>query len=320
MNCVIFGGSGYIGTSLAKYLIQNKGFKNIIIADIKPSPLKYFNGVTYVNLDIRNPITLKLDFTPDWIFNFAAIHREPGHQAEEYYETNIKGAENVCEFAEKTECNNIYFTSSISVYGPTKTQTDEFKLTTPQTPYGISKLTAEYIHKNWLYKSSQNRRLVICRPGVIYGPGDPGNILRMIKAIKKGYFFLPGSGKIFKSYGYIYGLLESIDFVMGKNNNLVIYNYVEYPTEPLIGMLSTIKETLKYKAPIISLPLSLLVVSAKALYYLRKEKTPIHPVRVKKAGTSTHIIPQFLINEGFTFNYGLKNSLTHWNKISPEDF
>ena len=51
------------------------------------------------------------------LFNFAAVHREPGHAREEYFDTNIAGAKNVCAFAEETGCKNILFTSSIAVYG-----------------------------------------------------------------------------------------------------------------------------------------------------------------------------------------------------------
>ena len=35
------------------------------------------------------------------VFNFAAVHRTPGHEDHEYFETNINGAENVVAFAEK---------------------------------------------------------------------------------------------------------------------------------------------------------------------------------------------------------------------------
>ena len=43
-----------------------------------------------------------MPFTPtedDVIFNFAAVHRTPGHEDHEYFETNIRGAENVVAFA-----------------------------------------------------------------------------------------------------------------------------------------------------------------------------------------------------------------------------
>ena len=51
------------------------------------------------------------------IFNFAAVHRTPGHEDHEYFETNIRGAENVVAFAEKWNIKKIVFTSSIAPYG-----------------------------------------------------------------------------------------------------------------------------------------------------------------------------------------------------------
>jgi nucleoside-diphosphate-sugar epimerase len=76
-------------------------------------------GSTFVECDIRKPIE-SLPFTPtpeDVIFNFAAVHRTPGHPDKEYFETNIRGAENVCAFAEKYDIKQIVFTSSIAPYG-----------------------------------------------------------------------------------------------------------------------------------------------------------------------------------------------------------
>lgn len=61
-----------------------------------------------------------MPFTPtedDVIFNFAAVHRTPGHEDHEYFETNIRGAENVVAFAEKWNIKKIVFTSCIAPYG-----------------------------------------------------------------------------------------------------------------------------------------------------------------------------------------------------------
>lgn len=74
---------------------------------------------TFIQYDIRKPIK-NLPFTPTEdgvIFNFAAVHRIPGHEDHEYFETNIRGAENVVAFAEKWNIKKIVFTSSIAPYG-----------------------------------------------------------------------------------------------------------------------------------------------------------------------------------------------------------
>ena len=62
-----------------------------------------------VNLDIKDV---------DLIIDLAAIHKEPGHNEIEYFQTNVNGSKNICEFAKNVNCKNIIFTSSISVYGP----------------------------------------------------------------------------------------------------------------------------------------------------------------------------------------------------------
>ena len=321
MNIVIFGGAGYIGTHLAKHFIEDSKDHRVVIADIQPSELANHPQVSALHIDVRKPIPLDICKygKPDWIFNLAAIHREPGHEPHEYFDTNIAGAENVCGYATAVMCQNIYFTSSISVYGPTTGPTPETARICPISPYGGSKFPAELIHKAWQQQGA-NRRLIIVRPGVVYGPKDPGNIGRMVHAIKKGYFAFPGSMDVKKSYAYIYGMLDSIRFTMARTEPVITYNYVETPTESLGTIAHMVRDHVKSKAPILSLPTALLLPAAHLVQAIAGKRNPVHPVRVKKAGMSTHIVPQTLIDMGFEFKYPFKASLEHWNKVNPADF
>lgn len=319
-SCVIFGGAGYIGTHLARHFLRFGRFDRVHIADIQPTSLVNLPAITYSETDVRQPIPVNFPMNrPEWIFNLAAIHREPGHEPYEYYETNLAGARNVCEYAEAVRCHNIYFTSSISVYGPTVIPTDEATARRPATPYGGSKYSAEAIHQAW-QGSGQGRRLLVSRPGVIYGPGDPGNIMRMIRAIKKGYFAFPGSPSIHKSYGYIYGLMDSVDYLMDRDDPVVIYNYVESPTEPLSDVVRAIRRHLGCRAIVLPLPLWMLLPAAHLVQACFGSRNPIHPVRVRKAATPTHIVPETLRGLGFEFKYDFAESLRHWQRVAPEDF
>lgn len=320
MIFVIFGGAGYIGTHLAKYALETGWASKVVIADIQDSSLANTPGIEYHRCDVRQPIPAQLtQGKPDWIFNFAAVHREPGHQAHEYFDTNIAGAETVCAYATQVGCNNIYFTSSISVYGPTKGPTDESARVCPITPYGGSKFPAELIHRAW-QREHPGRRLIVVRPGVVYGPNDPGNIGRMVQAIKKGYFAFPGSTAIKKSYAYVYGMLDSIRFTTSRPEAVITYNYVETPTEDLGAIAALVRHFVDSKAPILSLPTGLLLPAARLVQAIAGKHNPVHPMRVIKAARPTHIIPKTLIDMGFEFKYPFAKSLEHWRSVRPEDF
>jgi hypothetical protein len=155
---------------------------------------------------------------------------------------------------------------------------------------------------------------------VLYGPGDPGNIMRMVKAIRTGYFAFPGPPTIFKSYGYIYGMIDSIDFVLDSGKNYFVYNYVETPTEPLNNLVAIIKRFVDTRAMTISIPLWILKPVSRLIQVLYGFKNPIHPVRVMKAATPTHIVPQALKDAGFEFKYDFEKSLYHWLGVAPGDF
>ena len=326
---VIFGGSGYIGSHLLKQLLKGNHFDKYFVFDLR-EPMFCLSShknerVVFQSLDVRNKIEFQereVDFANSWIFNFAAVHREPGHEFQDYFDTNIPGAENINEFAREKGIRNILFTSSIAPYGRSLDQRDEHSPLYPETAYGISKALAEKIHQQWLAEDSK-RRLIIVRPSVIFGPKDPGNVYRMIKSLKKGSFILPNGGNIIKSYGYVYGLIESMLFTMAKKERLIIYNYAENPVVPLKEMARITKEELGYKKPTIKMSIRILAIIA---FFIQKwnsifgRKSDIHPVRVRKAGFPTNIKPKYLIEEGFEFKYSFANALRHWKEVSPEDF
>lgn len=326
---IVFGGSGYIGRNLLSKILEEQLFDKIYICDI--NPLSGFDNqikkgkITFLKIDVRNTINIDIkdvDNESSWIYNFAAIHREPGHAYQEYFDTNIPGAENVNEFARRTGIKNIFFTSSIAPYGRSLFERTEESTLYPETAYGISKALSEKIHQQWLAED-KTRRLIIVRPSVIFGPKDPGNVYRMIKALKKGTFILPNGGNIIKGYGYVYGLIESMLFTMNKKDRLIVYNYAENPLVSLKEMINIAKGELGYKKPTIKLSVNVLAIIA---FFVQKgfkligKKSDIHPVRVKKAGFPTNIKPQYLIDKEFEFKYDFKNALRHWKLVSPEDF
>jgi len=142
----------------------------------------------------------------------------------------------------------------------------------------------------------------------------------MIRAVKRGYFVFPGDPKIKKSFAYIDGLLDSIEFAEALPDSLFIFNYVEQETMAISQLVAAVAKFLNRRVPVIRIPRSLLLPVAHMIQWISRGKSPIHPVRVKKAGLPTWVIPQALKERGFIFKYDFSTSLLDWKNRSPEDF
>src|SRR5690606_13352729 len=105
----------------------------------------------------------------------------------------------------------------------------EDSLTMPLTPYGVSKLTAEKIHMQWQAKDSASRKLLVVRPGVIFGAGERGNVTRMVKALLGHYFFYTGNQAVRKAGGYVKELCHAMAFMLDRqdetNQPVLLFNF-----------------------------------------------------------------------------------------------
>ena len=222
---MIFGGTGFVGTHLIDALVTSGEYAKIVCADLR-LPRKRVPGVTYLTCDVRKPIDIVEEGISE-IYNLAAVHATPGHEDYEYYETNVLGAIHVTDFATANNVALIIFTSSISVYGPTETAKNENSILMPISAYGRSKIMAEKIHKSWR-TAQPDRRLIVVRPAVVFGPGEGGNFTRLAKALKRGWFFYPGRKDTVKACGYVRELIDTMAFAKTLGRPDVLYNFC-YP-------------------------------------------------------------------------------------------
>ena len=324
MNYIIFGGSGFIGTHLIHNLNRiKKGDDRIYDLDIVmpgeegvvPGIVEKNDGIEYIRLDVRRPFDFKFTSTSeDIIFNLAAVHRTPGHEDKEYFETNIRGAENVVAFAEKHGIKKMLFTSSIALYGAAEELKFEDTLSTPNTPYGISKLVAEKIHIGWCEKE-KDRELTIVRPGIVYGKGEHGNMTRLYNGIKGHYYFYAGRKDTVKACIYVKELVLFMKYRM-IDHSITGYDVINCTFEPAYT-IEQICEAMKastdlqgYRIP--KVPGGLLITAARLLGPIGGKKVGIHPDRVKKLMVSTNISGKKLKETNYEFHYSLKDSFKDW--------
>jgi nucleoside-diphosphate-sugar epimerase len=317
---LVFGGAGFVGTHLVKHLRTEARSTEIIVVD------KDISGVSSepqsILADIRKPIDINIpNEHVDAIINLAAVHKSPGHPSHEYFEANILGARNVCAFAEKHDIKQIIFTSSISVYGPDENEKTEESLTCPNIPYGISKIIAEYIHREW-YLGGPGRHLTIVRPAVIFGKGEKGNFTRIAKALRKGIFVYPGRRNTIKSCCYVKDICGLIFREIEQARGYSLYNFC-YPQKiTLEGVCNTFHEALGYNLPIASVPqifvnMGVSVVKKVDLPFFRS--LGLHPERVAKLVNSTNISSKKLMDSGFSFKYDLFSALKDWSNDCGSD-
>lgn len=340
-TAIIFGGTGFIGLHFSRFLIEKNIFSKIVLADIKP-PEQHIASqfianelktgrIRYELCDVRNKIQhaiIQNDEEVEFIANFAAIHREPGHETHEYYKTNIPGAYNVCDFAEKINCNNILFTSSISPYGPTEDPREESVIPTPETAYGGSKLAAELIHSAWACKDQLARRLLIVRPGVVFGPGEGGNVSRLIKMIAvKGFFVFAGNEQTRKAGIYVKELCNAMWWLLElqkkKPAEIKIANMTMNPGPSMKEYVEAVQKIAERKAFVPSIPPWALISTAKFIQSITGIlgiKSSVNVVRVRKLIRSNNIIPGVLRDEKYPYIFNLEGALLDWKKQLPSEW
>lgn len=338
MNCaVIFGGLGFIGSFFAESLLRSNSFSKIYLFDMAAlsscksefrKKLILTNAITVtIQGDVRNPIEWIPEERVDLIANFSAIHREPGHNDDEYYETNLLGAENVCRWAEKVNCKKIVFTSSISPYGPSEKEKNELAIPVPTTAYGGSKLAAEKIHQIWQAKNESNHQLVIVRPGVVFGPGEGGNVSRLIKAVINRYFFYMGNRDTRKAGVYVKELCNAILWVLQRQNltgeRVSLFNMSMDPGPSIKEYVDTVCEVAGVTRNIPSVPYWTLLTIASGIDLIAKPfgiKHPFSPVRIRKLVRSNNITPSYLIENGYSYLYTLESAFDDWKHSCPDEW
>ena len=230
-----------------------------------------------------------------------------------YFETNIRGAENVCAFAEKFGIKKIVFTSSIAPYGAAEDLKTEEMLPTPNTPYGISKLVAEKTHAIWQAKKTNERQLTIVRPGVVFGKGENGNFTRLYWGIRGGKFFYPGRKDTIKACIYVKELVRFMLYRLENHSEGVeLYNCTFEPAFTIEQIVETMKKATGLQRTIVKVPGSLLMTVASIVGPLGGKALGICPARVKKLMISTNICGKKLADSGYKFHYTFEEAIKDW--------
>ena len=205
MTILVTGGAGFIGQYLIKELLRSG--KKVVSIDRHQLVFEHENLEHYIcNLADESQVADLPQHTYSATYHLAAVHTTPGHEPYEYYEANVMGSLNLMNYLEKNNSSPLIFLSSISTYGTFEQHRDERSKPNPTSDYGRSKLQAEKLLE--AHCCAKQKKLVIIRPGVVFGKGEGGNFDRLNRLIDKGYFIYPGRKNTKKACIYVKDLVE----------------------------------------------------------------------------------------------------------------
>lgn len=318
-QAIVFGGAGFIGSHLCDQLRRSTSVDRIVAADLDPVA-PHHDGVEYRQIDVRRPIPAELAAPgrTTVVYNLAAVHRTPGHPTHEYYETNVLGAINITDFARRIDCGELVFISSIAVYGPDEERKTETTTPRPTSAYGWSKLLAEAVHRAWRAERNE-RRLVICRPAVIFGAGEQGNFTRLADALAHRTFVFPGRRDTVKACGYVGELVRALEFVRVRTEDEILFNFC-YPQDYTIADICAQFHAIGgLPQPRGTMPLTVMNLAARTfeLFDVLGLKNDVNRDRVRKLVNSTKIEPGVLKALDYNYVTDLAAGLRLWRDAAP---
>ena len=148
MRALITGGAGFLGSALARRLVEG-GHTVLALDDLTTGdPRRLPPAVLFTRGDVKDvPKLWTLLQGVDCVYHLAARVRVPEsiHYPNDYNSVNVGGTVAVMEAMRDTGVKRVVFASSGALYGEQAHQPiGEDQPPNPNSPYGVSKVAAEY--------------------------------------------------------------------------------------------------------------------------------------------------------------------------------
>jgi nucleoside-diphosphate-sugar epimerase len=143
---LVIGAAGQIGTELTAALVQQHGRDAVIATDVRPQQADGLRRAVLDVMDANSVLRVVADESITQIYLLAAALSATGeNDPARAWRLNMDGLVNVLEAARTHGVRQVFWPSSIAVFGPgtPRHNTPQDALTEPSTIYGISKLAGE---------------------------------------------------------------------------------------------------------------------------------------------------------------------------------
>lgn len=213
MLMLVVGANGFIGRALSKELVSRGYDVRCGIRDVsaraelpgEPVEVGEINGHTNWEVAVSGVDTI--------VHLAARVHvmRETTADPLAAFRTvNVAGTERLAKVAAEKGVRRLVYVSSIGVNGNSTDDRPftEDSIAAPYSPYTVSKHEAEQALLN--VAAQTGLEVVIVRPPLVYGPENPGNMLRLLKLVEHGLPLPVASVANRRSMVYLQNLVDAL--------------------------------------------------------------------------------------------------------------
>lgn len=215
MRVLVTGASGFVGRSLSlKTLAEGWQVRGTLLQEEPPNAL--ISGVEPVVIELLGVDTSCPHAVEgiDTVIHLAArvhvLKEVASNPLSEFRKTNTDGTFHLARQSAEAGVRRFVFMSTIGVNGNTSGSRafTENDYPDPHNPYSVSKLEAEIGLREISEKTGME--LVVVRAPLVYGPGNPGNFLSLLRIIAKGIPLPLASISNQKSFLYVENLADAL--------------------------------------------------------------------------------------------------------------
>jgi UDP-glucuronate 4-epimerase len=300
---IVTGGAGFIGSHLVEKLLNSNYAVTVIdnFDSFYPKAVKQRNMVsfidhpsfTFLEADITNEGDLysKLSGNYSAIVHLAAKAgvRPSIENPVAYQDVNVKGTQNLLEFAKNKQIKQFVFASSSSVYGINKNipWKESDAVLNPISPYASTKISGELL--GHVYSHLYGIRFLVLRFFTVYGPRQRPDLAihlfsKKILANQPILFF--GDGTTRRDYTFVADTVNGIMNAITYEDSLYeVFNLGNHQTVSLSEMITTLEEVFDNQA-------------VKQILPEQPGDVPVTYADITKAQTLLHYKPETNFKEG----------------------
>ncbi|MGP8216452.1 MAG: NAD-dependent epimerase/dehydratase family protein [Bacteroidia bacterium] len=264
---LVTGGAGFIGSSLAEKLAENKNNFIVIVDDLTTGdknkiPHSKHNNIVFIKCDVNEwrDISGVMYSQPfDYIFHYAAVvgvKRTLDNPVNVL--RDLSGIKNLLTFSKNTGVKRVYFSSSSEVYGESVhfPQNEETTPLNSRLPYAIVKNASEAYLK--AFQQEFGLEYTIFRFFNTYGPKQSKDFVIskfIANALKNEPIQVYGDGKQMRTFCYIDDNIDAT--VKAFKENLFVDDIVNIGGNieiTILDLARTIIRLTKSKSKIVHLP------------------------------------------------------------------